>query len=116
MSCEAARCPCCLQPIPDELGLVVSLDSNTAAARGQCVRLPPDKAVIADALVRAAPGAVTFEKLSNAVWGGYDAPMGARNVLKSHVSHLRRLLEPLGYGIVSVWSHGYRLMELHKVI
>lgn len=106
-------CPCCRQPIPDELGLVVSLDSNTAAARGQCVRLPPDKTVIAYALARAAPGAVTHEKLIDAVWG-YDSPLAAMTILKTHVWKLRRLLEPLGYGVVPVWKHGYRLVDLGR--
>lgn len=104
-------CPCCRQSIPDELGLVVSLDSNTAAARGQCVKLPPDKTVIAYALARAAPGAVTYEKLIDAVWG-YDSPLSALTILKTHVWALRRALEPLGYGVVAVWKYGYRLVDL----
>jgi DNA-binding response OmpR family regulator len=114
MSGKAARCPCCQQTIPKGLGLVISLDANTAAARGQCVRLPPDKAVIAYALAQAAPGAVTYEKLIDAVWG-YDSPLTALNILKSHVWQVRRALEPLRYGVVAVWKHGYRLIDCDDV-
>lgn len=109
------RCPCCQQPVPDDLGLVVSLESNTAAARGQCVKLQPDKAVIAYALAGVAPGAITYEKLFDALWG-YDSPLTASSILKSHVSQLRHALEPLGYGVVTVWKYGYRLVDKRPAV
>lgn len=106
-------CPCCRQPLPTGFDLVISLDTNTAVARGHLVTLPPQQAVIAYKLVSAWPNMITYGQIMNALWGAdrHTEPTDPNMTMRSQISKLRKALEPLSYGIVSVWHEGYRLVD-----
>ena len=106
-------CPCCRQPLPTGFDLVISLDANTAVARGHLVTLPPQQAVIAHELSAAWPNTVSYGLIMDALWGKkrHTEPTDPNMTMRSQVSKLRKALEPLSYGIVPVWHEGYRLVD-----
>lgn len=107
------KCPCCRQELPAALELVISLETNTASARGHFVNLQPDWAVLANVLLRAWPNVVTYGHIMNALWGTgrVHEPEDPNGTMRTQISKLRKCLQPLGYGIVPVWHEGYRLVD-----
>jgi DNA-binding response OmpR family regulator len=99
--------------LPVAIELVISLNTNTACARGHFVKLQPDWAVLGDLLLRAWPGSVTYPQIMDALWGGgrFKEPEDPNGTMRTQISKLRKCLQPLGYGIVPIWHEGYRLVD-----
>ena len=102
-------CPCCKQPVANN-DLLVSLDTNYASRNGKVVHLEPQSAVLLSVLHDKAPGVVTMEQIIRAMYGREEPRSEAPGtVMKVRISHMRRLLAPLGVKIVSEYGRGYRL-------
>ncbi|MGH2342585.1 winged helix-turn-helix domain-containing protein [Segnochrobactraceae bacterium EtOH-i3] len=109
----AGICPCCGGPVePDEI--IMDLSGNLLSYRGSVIVLPPSEAEVMAALVAAFPGTITNDKLINAVWGGYDAPLAALHINKVRICNLRKRIAAIGLGILTIWSTGYRLVRIEE--
>lgn len=105
-----ALCPCCRQPVaPSQL--LVDLDTNTVACGGHTARVRRKYCEMIWALREGAPGAVSHERLISRVWGLTEPP-DARMMLRHYACRVRKVLRPLGFGVLSVPTFGYRLVEL----
>lgn len=109
----AGICPCCGGPVdPDEI--IMDLSGNLLSYRGSVIMLPPSEAEVIAALVDAFPGTVMNDKMISAVWGGYDAPLAARDINKVRICSLRKRIAAIGLGILTVWNTGYRLVRIEE--
>jgi DNA-binding response OmpR family regulator len=105
-------CPCCGQPLPKS-GLYVDLDSNSFGTEAiGPISVEPMVAEILHILHLASPKALSYARIWNGVWGGYDQPLAADNIIKVQVSKLRAVIRETGipYVIETIWSKGYRLV------
>lgn len=103
-------CPTCGQVVTSRHPVLVSLETNTLAYRGRAVRMSPTMAEIAWVLAQRMPNPVARTHIIERVWG-LGEPADALNNVYQHVYDLRRRITPLGLGIKSVRSIGYRMIE-----
>lgn len=90
-------------------GLVFDAGHRTATIGGVALDLPRRELLVLEALVLRAGRVVSREALEQAVYG-YDDDI-ASNSLDSHVSRLRRKIEPAGLEIHALRGIGYLLRQ-----
>jgi DNA-binding response OmpR family regulator len=105
-------CPCCGQPLPRS-GLFIDLDSNSFGTDTiGPIRVEPQMAEVLHILHAHSPKAVAHDRLVHGIYGGFDPPLAADNILKVQVSRLRRVLRETDtpYVIETMWGKGFRLV------
>lgn len=100
-------CPTCGQAVATA-ALLVDLDANRVSYGGRVAKLVPSETEVLFTLARAAPGMVSNDQLRAAIWGGAAAERES-NVIKVHISRLRKKLAPLGIHIETHRGYGYSL-------
>lgn len=102
-------CPCCGQPVTTT-GLLVDLNSNTAARLGTTVKLTRQEAEAAYILARRFPRVVPWDEFGDELYGpSHDRDLRAR-CFYPLLSVLRRKLAPLGTNIENTHAIGWRLV------
>ena len=87
-------CPCCRQPVPDDIGLTVSLDENAVLLNGHAVKLSRVETEIMSILEAAHPGWASKEHILARVYGQGEAPQ--HKTIGVHLAHVRRKLRDDG--------------------
>lgn len=102
------NCPCCGQPVPD-IGnhVLVDLNTNRIFHHGTSVRLTPDCAAFAYALVENWPRTVSDEFIRFAIHGTECSEHAGMGSIFVYASKLRRVLEPTA--TIRRLNNGYRL-------
>lgn len=104
----AVACPCCGAEIPGDQ-VVLDPATNVVSYGGLAVRLRRMEARLLTAILRAHPGAAHPDAMVSEMWGFLDPPLTATDLIKVHISYLRRRLEGLGLEIRSSYGEGYAL-------
>lgn len=81
------------QPAPKESVRIRLLGPVSVEVQGRHIGLGPQQRALLAALALARGRPVSTSRLSELLWEG-DAPDGAVSALRTHVMHLRRILEP----------------------
>ena len=106
-------CPCCGAPLDPDAPLVVSVEHRTVARAGRMVRVSRRVALLAHALDGADPDrGLSVPELCRAVLGRRSVPPGETpNLLSVYISHLRRVLGPLGARVEKLEGQRYGIAE-----
>jgi DNA-binding response OmpR family regulator len=99
-------CPCCRQPVPEDIGLTVSLDENAILYRGNAVRLCKVETEIMSVLEDSHPGWASKEHILARVYAHGEHPQD--KTIGVHLTHVRRKLRDgkLPIDIQNSWYHG----------
>jgi DNA-binding response OmpR family regulator len=94
-------------------GLLLDMQSNrlSRSSGEEQVHLSAQQAEILSVLMRHAGSAVTYDHMTQALYGSAGGPLRADNLLKVQIHRLRAILAKLGVedAIVNVWGIGYML-------
>lgn len=104
-----ATCPCCGSAIAPRKGVLVSLDTNTAAVGTETLRLTPQQTELLYVLSKAYPRVAQRQSICANLWGVNECEQPFK-VIETRVCQLRKLLKPLGVEIETVRERGYRLV------
>lgn len=108
-------CPCCGSRTASEL--LVDLDTNQIAYKGQFIRVPAKCTELAYVLSQRYPRTVSFDALIAKIWGATShEPTDARNALRIYASILRRSLAMIDMDIIAIRNVGYRLSHKWKEV
>lgn len=102
-------CPCCGQERTPEIS--IDLDSNTAIIHGKPLKVCAKQAELLFVLIKESPRTVRNGRLMAALWGLGNEPNNPTNVLKTHISLLRKKLRPFNIEIKVTWNRGYALVD-----
>jgi DNA-binding response OmpR family regulator len=104
------QCPCCGQPIPENSGLIVSLEMNTVMVRGNVAHLGSREAEIVFVLAQAMPVPVSRQSILKKVWAVTEREPSINNI-DVYISNIRRKILPLGLKIMSHHGKGFQLVD-----
>lgn len=104
-------CPCCGARATSEL--LVDLDTNQIAYKGQFIRVPAKCAELAYVLVQRYPRTVSFGALISKMWEEHE-PVDSKNALRIYTCLLRRSLAKIDMDVVAIRNVGYRLTHKWK--
>lgn len=96
-------CPCCGRPR--------IADTDDAA---QKAKLSPSERALFRAIARGQGEDIPMDAIHAAIWGSRSdgGPDGAENVIRRHVSVVRKKVAKFGFGIETAYGVGYRLVAL----
>ena len=109
-------CPCCQQPVENQLPFWVDVDMSALHVGGGSIHLPRAQAVLAHAMATKYPSAARKEYLLACLYGlDIDGgPLDAANVLSVQICNLRKTIKDSGVCIKTVWGVGWCL-EMERV-
>lgn len=108
-------CPRCGQALPAKDKYGVKVMSEGVEYRGVFVKLPLYKRQILELLVRNAPELVAKQRIYQRIYDGSRNELPDPKVIDVHMMQLRKLLEPTGLVIETVWGHGYKIPKPEPV-
>lgn len=109
MSEAPCTCPTCGAPFTGERPRV-DLDLNSFICAAGWVRLPGHQAEILSILLKAYPGIARHDAIFLGLYGGGEMP--ETDSIKVHITHLRKRLRRLGWGVRATYGRGYQLVRL----
>lgn len=102
-------CPLCGHPVDGLPSIKVVPDRRGALIGGEFYHLPNQAMKILEILVNGHGRTLSNDFIIASLWNEADEPEYAYDIVKVHISRLRRILRPAGIRIVTEWGFGYRL-------
>lgn len=89
-------------------GVRINLNTNQVTSGAAVVRLTQQQAEILETIHRGSPHAVHVDRIAGAVYGQRYEPENEKVVIRTQISHIRRLTKDLPFTIETIGQAGYR--------